>query len=232
MFLRQQRFVHHRINVAVRWHPPVVIVSRRNLTVTQPSCTTKSRLALVQHSPNLRGFLVTPTCNDTASNVRATLVTTRRSLNSWQGHGTDLLGDSLAHVGSDRGDPLPKIVLTAHGTTGFDVANVVKNMDPTDEDLAKSGGLVHYTGSIMAFPTACFLWTVRRPEDVTLESLAPILLHQPAMEYLLVGTQVMVPPHQMLKLKERLKREIGEGLVVEQMDVVRLHCVCFLKFGK
>jgi uncharacterized protein len=87
---------------------------------------------------------------------------------------------------------------------------------------AQSGGLVHYTGSIMAFPTACFLWTVRRPEDLTLESLAPILLHQPAMEYLFIGSHVMVPPHQMLKLKERLKREIGDGLVVEQMDVVRL----------
>lgn len=39
----------------------------------------------------------------------------------------------------------------------------------------------------MAFPQGCFFWNVEKPEDVTLESLAPIFLHQPPIEMLFLG---------------------------------------------
>ena len=148
-----------------------------------------------------------------------------RLLSSWQGHGTDLLSDSLSHA-DVTGDPLPKIVLKAYGTTGFDVVNSVKNMDPNDDDLTKSGGVVHYTQrSLIAFPTCCFLWNIKSVQELTIESLAPIVLYKPSLEYLFIGSNEMIPPFQLQNIKNELIQRIGKSgsnknLVVEQMDVV------------
>ena len=156
-----------------------------------------------------------------------------RTFASWQGHGTDLLSDSLDHQGG--GDPLPKIILKAYGTTGIDVVNSVKNMDPNDEELTNSGGVVHYTSSILAFPTSCFLWNVRSAEQLTMESLTPVILYQPSLEYLFIGTtsREIIPPYQLKDIKDKLEQQIislhggkknvtgRNNLVVEQMDLVR-----------
>ena len=162
-----------------------------------------------------------------------------RTFASWQGHGTDLLSDSLDHQGSGGGgDPLPKIILKAYGSTGIDVMNSVKNMDPNDEELTNSGGIVHYTSSIIAFPTSCFLWNnVRHVSELTIESLTPIVLYQPSLEYLFIGTSTtareIIPPYQLKDIKDKLEQQITtlrhgksvigrNNLVVEQMDLVSL----------
>jgi uncharacterized protein len=101
----------------------------------------------------------------------------------WDGHGTDLLSDSLAH---NYGTP--KIILHGHSSSGFDVINMIKNKDPMDVELKKTGGIVHMNGSILAFPEACFLWSVRRPQELTVEAIVPpILLYRPALDYLFIG---------------------------------------------
>ena len=154
---------------------------------------------------------------------------------SWQGHGTDLLNDSLAPGGSGIGEYAPKIILRGHSRTGFDVVNMIKNMDPSDEDLTKSGGIVHMAGSVIAFPGACFLWKVRNPQDLTIASLAPVILYRPAIEYLFIGSKSPVNPQIIASLKQEMAK-LGKAIVVEPMDLVRmfarlafLHvCACLL----
>jgi uncharacterized protein len=153
-----------------------------------------------------------------------------RHHSSWQGHGTDLLGDSLAHTG---GQAVPKIVLSAYGATGYDVVNLVKNMDPTDDSMNETGGVVHMAGSILAFPGACFLWNVRKPSDLTVESLMPIILHRPALEYLFLGSKHPVPPKTILQIKQAFVEMGADRIVVEQMDVVSVentHCSLGYKY--
>ena len=141
---------------------------------------------------------------------------------SWDGHGTDLLSDSLAH---NYG--VPKIILNGHSDSGFDVVNMVKNKDTTgDEALKATGGIVHCAGSVLAFPNACYLWKVRSIEDLTVESLAPVLLHRPSLEYLLLGSADPIPPQKVQEIREALQR-VNEGvfgnsnnkIVVEPMDL-------------
>ena len=139
-----------------------------------------------------------------------------RHLSSWQGHGTDLLNESLAHTSLGG---IPKIILKGYGPSGIDVMNLIKNKDPTDEELQKSGGIVHMAGSILAFPDACFLWKVRKPEDLTIESLAPILLHTPKLEYLFLGSTEAIPPTTIKKLRDDFSAA-DMSMVIEPMDVV------------
>jgi len=134
-------------------------------------------------------------------------------MNSWEGHGTDLLGDSLAH-----NDGVPKIILKGHSASGFDVLNMIKNKDPTDKSLQQTGGVVHCTGSIVALPSACFLWKIRDPKDLTLESLAPVVLHRPKLEYLFLGSENPIPQTLMDSIRKDLRKD-APGLVVEVLDV-------------
>mmetsp|Transcript_16720 Transcript_16720/g.45845 ORF Transcript_16720/g.45845 Transcript_16720/m.45845 type:complete len:210 (+) Transcript_16720:192-821(+) len=136
-----------------------------------------------------------------------------RIMSSWEGHGTDLLNDSLAH-----NDGVPKIILKGYSQSGFDVLNMIKNKDPTDESLQQTGGIVHCAGSIIALPSACFLWKVRDPKDLTLESLAPILLHRPKLEYLFLGSKEPLPQELIKSIRDELRKD-APGLVVEALDV-------------
>jgi hypothetical protein len=61
----------------------------------------------------------------------------QRTFSSWQGHGTDLLDDSLGH---NYG--VPKIIIHGHSESGFDILNMIKNKDPSDENLKKTGTYV------------------------------------------------------------------------------------------
>jgi uncharacterized protein len=108
----------------------------------------------------------------------------RQFSTGWQGHGTDLLSDSLAH---NHG--IPKIVLHGYSASGFDVINMVKNMDPNDPELKKTGGIVHMCGSILVLPSAAFLWNVRSTNELTVESICgPLQLYRPQLEYLFIGS--------------------------------------------
>ena len=42
-------------------------------------------------------------------------------------------------------------------------------------------------GSLLLFPSSISAWTVERPEDITLDSLAEVFGQDPAVELLLVG---------------------------------------------
>ncbi|MCZ6812560.1 MAG: Mth938-like domain-containing protein [Alphaproteobacteria bacterium] len=42
-------------------------------------------------------------------------------------------------------------------------------------------------GSLLVFPSSISAWTVQRPEDITLDSLAEVFGQDPAVELLLVG---------------------------------------------
>jgi uncharacterized protein len=132
---------------------------------------------------------------------------------SWDGHGTDLLSGSLAHnFGA------PKIVLHAHGNSGFDVSNAVKNMDPRDQNILKSKGIVHMAGSIIALPSACYLWNVRHPDEITLDKLAPLRLLRPKLEYFFIGSASTISPSLVAKIRQELTAE-HNTVVVEPMDL-------------
>ena len=138
----------------------------------------------------------------------------RRFLNSWQGHGTDLLSDSLAH-----NDGVPKIILHGHSSTGFDVLHMIKNMDLDDENLSQTRGIVHCAGSILVLPGACFLWDVRQPQDLTFDSLAPILLYRPKLEYLFLGSNLPINHERIQSIRQQLQRN-NPNLVVESLDLL------------
>jgi uncharacterized protein len=143
---------------------------------------------------------------------------------SWQGHGTDLLGDSLSH---NYG--VPKIILNGHSETGFDIVNLVKNKDPTDDKFRATGGIVHCMGSVLVFPDSCYLWRVRRLHNLTVESLAPAILYRPALEYLFLGSSEPIPPSVVQTIRDGLNQQAAVlnggssrntyNIVVEPMDL-------------
>ena len=133
------------------------------------------------------------------------------SSKGWTERGYDITADSL-----DWGDR-PKVVIEAYAPTGFDVQNTVKKIDEKET----SDGSVHMNGSILAFPFGCFLWKIASAEEVTLESLAPILLHRPKVEYLFIGCNKKknkqdggVPREEMRRIQTEM---LQHGIVAEQL---------------
>ena len=91
--------------------------------------------------------------------------------------GQDLLEDSLSH-GARR-----KIILDSYGPSGFDVKGMLRVGDePENDERPGDEVIVHLNGSIVAFPHACFLWKVKSPKEVTLESLSVVKLYKPTVE--------------------------------------------------
>ena len=144
----------------------------------------------------------------------------RRTLSQIPRGGADLLGPEALAVGENTGG-LRKIVLDSYMPTGFDVMGMLDHAkefdDDNDESLKKSPTL-HMNGSMIAFPTSCFLWDVTGPKDVTLESLSLILLREPSVEFLFIGCNHPLPPRELNKIRRELKER---GVVVEQLDLVR-----------
>ena len=129
-----------------------------------------------------------------------------RCFSSWNQRGYDLTFESLTF--GNR----PKCILQGYGPSGFDVFNTVKKIDPNEV----SDGTIHMHGSILAFPHGCFLWNVQRPEDVTVESLAPVLLHQPSIEMLFIGCNGNIPAAEMNRIRLALQER---NIVLEKMRV-------------
>ena len=67
-----------------------------------------------------------------------------------------------------------------------------------------------------AFPHGCFLWNVTTPGEVTLESLAPILLHQPSIEMLFLGCSGAIPAAELNRIRLALQER---NIVLEKMRV-------------
>ncbi|GKY99300.1 hypothetical protein MPSEU_000885100 [Mayamaea pseudoterrestris] len=129
----------------------------------------------------------------------------QRCFSEWGQRGYDITSDLLSF--GDR----PKTVLQAYAPTGFDVLNLVKRVDPNEQ--AESGTL-HMHGSIIAFPFGSFLWNITGPKDVTLESLAPIMLHRPKIEYLFIGCNESIDRKEIDRIQAAMP-----GLVVEKMMI-------------
>jgi uncharacterized protein len=109
---------------------------------------------------------------------------------------------------SDR----PKVILQCYAPSGFDVQNTVKKVDEAEV----SDGVVHMNGSILVFPFGCFLWKVESGADVTLESLAPVMLHRPKLDYLFIGCKGKVPSAELDRIQAAFR---PLGIVVEQMTL-------------
>jgi uncharacterized protein len=129
------------------------------------------------------------------------------SMSDWTGGGHDILFDAL-HYGER-----PKMIVEAYAPTGFDVVNAVKKVD---ENERIESGTTHMNGSVLVFPHGCFLWSVSRPEDVTLESLAAVILHKPRIDYLYIGCNGKIPSPQMDRIKLAFSRK---HCAVEKMSI-------------
>jgi uncharacterized protein len=110
----------------------------------------------------------------------------------------------------------PKITLDAYAPTGFDVSNMIQKVNEEEES---ESGAVHMTGSIIAFPRACFLWKITSAENITLETLAPVIIHRPKIKYLFLGCNTPIPPIELQRIKTELKKKAG--IVAEQLTLVR-----------
>jgi uncharacterized protein len=145
--------------------------------------------------------------NRAASSAHRHRVLAQSSFSSWNQRGHDITGEALTF--GDR----PKVILQGFAPTGFDVNNLVKKVDPNE--ISQSGS-IHMNGSILAFPFGCFLWNVNTAKDVTLESLAPVILHRPNLEYLFLGCNQSIDREEL----DRIKIEfLKQNIVVEQLDL-------------
>ena len=122
-----------------------------------------------------------------------------------------MLGESF--LGGNR----PKVLLEAMAPSGFDVSNLLKKIDPNED---APHGALHMMGSILAFPNACFLWNIEDPSEITMESLAPVLLHRPKIEFLFLGTAKPMNQDQLNNLKKGMKEK--GGVVVEWLPLVSI----------
>lgn len=119
-----------------------------------------------------------------------------------------MLGESF--LGGGR----PKTLLEAIAPSGFDVSNLIKKI--SEDELAPHGAL-HMMGSILAFPNASFLWKIEDPSQITVESLAPVILHRPKIEFLFIGTAKPMDQKQLSKIKEEMKAK--SGIIVEWLPL-------------
>jgi uncharacterized protein len=161
--------------------------------------------AAARYCPTLRNHLQNNCFSTAAAASTRTLPIPLRRLSvvqqqqtrtfAWTGaRGHDLTGDLLLQGG---GGQRPKVIVTAMAPTGFDVHNAVKRVvvvpdddtttPNTPEYSQDNSGVLHMNGSILLFPSGCFLWNVHSMADLTLESLAPVILHRPKLDYLFVG---------------------------------------------
>jgi uncharacterized protein len=142
----------------------------------------------------------------------------RSFLSSWT-KGTDLLEVNVDNqsMGSDK-QKLPKVVITSYSESGFDVAYMLHDKENEDDPYPP----LHMMGSTLLFPQACFLWNhVDSIKDVTIESLSPILIHKPKLDFLFLGSNTRMDRTSF----ELIQREFREkhSIVVEQMDLG--HCI-------
>jgi uncharacterized protein len=128
--------------------------------------------------------------------------------------------------------PHRKIILESYAPSGIDVSGLVcvgnnnRNADSrggTNEnedngDLPGMSKIIHMNGSILAFPTVCFLWNVAHPRQVTLDSLALVRLYAPAIQYLFIGCDAPLPSDAISNIKKEMKAK--NNIVVECMDVM------------
>jgi uncharacterized protein len=75
-------------------------------------------------------------------------------------------------------------------------------------------GGVRHEGSVLVFPSVTLAWDVSRFEDVTAESLAPVMAQDPAVDILLLGcgSSIRFVP---AALRDPLREA---GVVIEVMD--------------
>jgi hypothetical protein len=141
----------------------------------------------------------------------------RRHFSEFPG-GVDLLEEGA-------NEERPKITLDAYAPTGFDVSNMIQKVNKGDEETSESGA-VHMTGSIFAFPRACFLWNITSAENITLETLAPVIIYRPKIKYLFLGCNAPIPSQELNRIKTELKKRAG--IVAEQLTLVQFFFFVFV----
>jgi uncharacterized protein len=113
----------------------------------------------------------------------------------------------------------PRLVLNGYGPTGFEIGNALKKVDNSSRQTSDQGNLYLY-GSVLVFPTACFLWNVQRGSEVTAASLSAVLLHRKPspIEYLFVGcNDDGISPHNWNTIQQFFR---GHGIVAERMGLL------------
>mmetsp|Transcript_13670 Transcript_13670/g.28240 ORF Transcript_13670/g.28240 Transcript_13670/m.28240 type:complete len:211 (-) Transcript_13670:119-751(-) len=123
--------------------------------------------------------------------------------NKWHSdYGFDILGDAVTNYQGDR----PKVILEGYGPDGFEVSNIVKKIDRKDKNTT---GTVFIRGSIVAFPFGVFQWNVKSVKELTVESLAPIILHYPKIEVLMIGCNRDIPWRILTPLMKEMQEQYG-----------------------
>jgi uncharacterized protein len=145
------------------------------------------------------------------------LQSNQREFSSWTGgRGHDLTNDLFDYTKSGT---TPKINVSGYDENGFVVKNMIQKIHPTLEN--DSDGSVYMNGSIIVFPTGCFLWkNVYSASDVTLESLLSILLVRPHIEYLFIGCNDGYGSIvELNKIQNAMRLQQHNTVVVEQMQL-------------
>ena len=202
---RVRECIRHDVYPASRRMPVCTAYS------TEPPCSQNRNNTVVNHSNCFGSRIESGSLYATIHSSSCTNQT-KRYMSDEIRRGTDLLADSLAH------GPHRKIILESYAPSGVDVKGLVQVGDIPDEgDRTGEDKIIHMNGSIVAFPNACFLWNVKHPDEVTLESLSVIQLYQPTVEYLFIGCDRPLPPRELAKIKKEFRKK---DIVTEQMDIM------------
>ena len=175
-----------------------------------------------------RSCTTTTTATTTTTSVPTGHISNRSFSNGWTGaRGHDITNDSLLFSEYDKDmGLLPKINVSGYDAHGFVVKHMIQKVvmtinttthttsrrsrgitpalvDVQNHSEADSDGSVYMNGSIIVYPTGCFLWNIvphppppvlPQPSSsspshhiISIESLSAIALLRPQIEYLFIG---------------------------------------------
>lgn len=99
-----------------------------------------------------------------------------------------------------------KVVLESYNSQGFDVSNITDNNES-----------IFLNGSIIAFPTNCFMYKPKSSAEITVSSLSLIILHKPVVDLLLIGCDVRLNWRDLSSIRKSMKKY---GIIVEDRSLM------------
>jgi uncharacterized protein len=247
----------HKKNSSHSFMTPNHRHSRNNTNNSRRCLNNKSRINVVTPLPPIE---TTPWNVVTTGNPTPMLELPQKRYFSWTGaRGYDLTNDGLNDYDKELG--IPKINVSGYGENYFVVKNMVQKVNQnssidgnsssgkksglswvdvqSNDSEADSDGSVYMNGSIIVYPTGCFLWNIPsltppssvlnaknrssgsspdQPKHVIpIESLASIMLIRPHVELLFIGCNDGYGSISNLNDIQNFFRHLPTSINVEQM---------------
>jgi len=87
-----------------------------------------------------------------------------------------------------------KVILESYNSQGFDILNMTNNNES-----------IFLNGSIIAFPTNCFIYKPKSSTEITVSSLSLIILHKPVVDLLFIGCDARLNRNNLSNIRKSKK---------------------------